>query len=246
MTDAELLDDGLRRGGLPSLAEVAKVGWIDRALPFESAHFLDGFPQADGKFHFKPDWKKVGPGYARMPAIADWSADYEKSDAEHPYKLVCPPARNFLNSTFSETPTSHRQGGRPGRAHASRCGRAARRRGGVARAHRQSPRLGGAEGRARSRASRQATLIVEGIWPADRLRGEARHQHADRRRPRAAQRRRRLPRHGGVDAAGLAPLRSRRNRPHKHDGHPGTWHRDPALRKRRSEQRDGSRQQVPG
>ena len=106
MTDAELLDDGLRRAGMPPLSEVAKVGWIDRALPFERAHFLEGFPHADGKFHFKPDWKKVGPGYARMPAIADWSADYEKSDAEHPYKLVCPPARNFLNSTFSETPTS--------------------------------------------------------------------------------------------------------------------------------------------
>ena len=29
---------------------------------------------------------------------------------EHPYKLVCPPARHFLNTTFSETPTSHRQG----------------------------------------------------------------------------------------------------------------------------------------
>ena len=57
--------------------------WIDRALPFERAHFLTGFPQADGKFHFKPDWKKVGPGYARIPAIADWSADYERSDAEH-------------------------------------------------------------------------------------------------------------------------------------------------------------------
>ena len=40
-------------------------------------------------------------------------ADYEQSDAEHPYKLVCPPARNFLNSTFSRDADLDRQGGRP-------------------------------------------------------------------------------------------------------------------------------------
>src|SRR5262249_19127452 len=74
MTDQELLDDALRQGDLPPLAEVAKIGWIDRALPFERAHFLDGFPQPDGKFHFKPDWQRVGPAYARMPAIADRAA----------------------------------------------------------------------------------------------------------------------------------------------------------------------------
>jgi anaerobic selenocysteine-containing dehydrogenase len=145
---------------------VAEVGWIDRALPFERAHFLDGFPQPDGKFHFKPDWKKVGPGYARMPAIADWSADYEKSDAEHPYKLVCPPARNFLNSTFSETPTSiAREGGPIVRMHpdaASRLGLAAGER----------VRIGNRRGSVVLKAAldpgqQAATLIVEGIWPAN-------------------------------------------------------------------------------
>jgi anaerobic selenocysteine-containing dehydrogenase len=165
MTDEELLDDGLRRAGMPPLSEVAKVGWIDRALPFERAHFLDGFPQADGKFHFKPDWKKVGPGYARMPAIADWSADYEKSDAEHPYKLVCPPARNFLNSTFSETPTSIAREGSPiVRMHpdaAAQLGLAAGAR----------VRIGNRRGSVVLKAAldpgqQAATLIVEGIWPA--------------------------------------------------------------------------------
>ena len=165
MSDAELLDDALRRGGQPPLAEAAKVGWIDRALPFEQAHFLDGFPQADGKFHFKPDWKKVGPGYARMPAIADWSTDYEKSDAEHPYKLVCPPARNFLNSTFSETPTSiAREGGPVIRMHPDAAAQL-----GVAAGSRV--RIGNRRGSVVLKAAldpgqQAATLIVEGIWPA--------------------------------------------------------------------------------
>jgi anaerobic selenocysteine-containing dehydrogenase len=165
MTDRELLDDGLRRGGLPPLSEVAKIGWIDRALPFERAHFLDGFPQLDGKFHFKPDWKRIGPAYVRMPPIADWSEDYEQSDAEHPYKLVCPPARNFLNSTFSETPTSiAKEGGPVLRMHPD----AAAKLGIVAGAR---VRIGNHRGsvvlKARLDAGQHTgTLIVEGIWPA--------------------------------------------------------------------------------
>ena len=166
MSDVELLDDGLRRAGMPPLSEMAKVGWIDRALPFERAHFLDGFPQADGKFHFKPDWKKVGPGYARMPAIADWSEDYERSDAEHPYKLVCPPARNFLNSTFSETPTSiAREGGPVVRMHPDTAAHLELGAG-------SRVRIGNLRGSVVLKAAldagqQQATLIVEGIWPAD-------------------------------------------------------------------------------
>ena len=101
-----------------------------------------------------------------MPAMVDWSQDYERSDAEHPYKLVCPPARNFLNSTFSETPTSIARGGRPGRAHASRCGRLARHWGG------SRVRIGNRRGSVVLKAAldegqQEATLIVEGIWPAD-------------------------------------------------------------------------------
>ena len=165
MTDAELLDDALRRGGLPPLAEVAKIGWIDRALPFERALFLDGFPQPDGKFHFKPDWKRIGPAWARMPAIADWSQDYEQSDREHPYKLVYPPARNFLNSTFSETPTSIAKEGAPVvRMHPDAAAEL-----GIGAGMRV--RIGNRRGSvvlkgALDAGQHKVTLIVEGIWPA--------------------------------------------------------------------------------
>src|SRR6185295_9172267 len=99
------LDHALGRCG-GSFAALAQTGWVDRALSFERAHFLTGFPQPDGKFHFKPDWSRVGRYHEAMPPIADWSARYERADQQHPYKLMCPPARHFLNSTFSETPTS--------------------------------------------------------------------------------------------------------------------------------------------
>jgi anaerobic selenocysteine-containing dehydrogenase len=37
----------------------------------------------------------------------------EEADAVHPFRLATSPARNFLNSTFNETPTSLRREGRP-------------------------------------------------------------------------------------------------------------------------------------
>lgn len=169
LSDRELLDHALLSGGLASFAESAKLGWIDRALPFEGAHFLNGFPQPDGKFHFKPDWSRVGPGHGVMPRLADWSSHYERADARHPYKLVCPPARNFLNSTFSQTPTSvAKEGGPCVRLHPS-----AAQREGVSEG--AQVRIGNARGsvvlRARLDAAQQEmTLIVEGIWPAEAFR----------------------------------------------------------------------------
>jgi anaerobic selenocysteine-containing dehydrogenase len=165
LDDHEVLDAALTRGGLPPLAEVAETGWVDRALPFEQAHFLDGFPQPDGRFHFKPDWSQVGSDHVRMPAMPDWSTDFERPSETCPFKLVCPPPRNFLNSTFSETPTSiAREGGPRVRMHA-----------GVARdmgfAAGDRVRIGNARGSVVLAAEIDdgqdaQTLIVEGIWPA--------------------------------------------------------------------------------
>ena len=35
-----------------------------RMPPFETAHFLDGFPQPDKRFHFAPDWAALGDDHA--------------------------------------------------------------------------------------------------------------------------------------------------------------------------------------
>ncbi len=166
LDDREVLDAALTRGDLPSLAELADTGWVDRALPFEQAHFLEGFPQPDGRFHFKPDWSRVGPDHTRMPRLPDWSADYECATEAHPFKLVCPPARNFLNSTFSETPTGiAKEVGPRLRIH----GNTARERGIAASAR---VRIGNARGSIVLPAELNDgqmpnTLIVEGIWPAE-------------------------------------------------------------------------------
>jgi anaerobic selenocysteine-containing dehydrogenase len=166
MSDLELLDHALARGALGRFSEAAQVGWIDRALSFEAAHFVDGFPQPDGKFHFKPDWSKVGPGHALMPRVADWSPAYERAGPRHPYKLVCPPARQFLNSTFSETPTSlSKEVGPCLRIHPNAARREGIEAGGWVR-------IGNERGcvvvPAKLDAGQQEmTLIVEGIWPAE-------------------------------------------------------------------------------
>ena len=51
----EIIDRSLRASGHPGAEAVADAGWIDCTLPFDDAHFLNGFPNPDGKFHFKPD-----------------------------------------------------------------------------------------------------------------------------------------------------------------------------------------------
>jgi anaerobic selenocysteine-containing dehydrogenase len=119
MTPRELIDWTLQRSGWGTLAELEANRWIDCQPDFKTAHYLDGFAWPDGKFRFKPDWPNVpfprarsaelehGGGLAAtMPALPDHWNVIEEADAEHPFRLTTSPARGFLNSTFTETPTS--------------------------------------------------------------------------------------------------------------------------------------------
>jgi anaerobic selenocysteine-containing dehydrogenase len=113
MTPREIIDETLRVSGRGSLAELEAARWLDCQPPFERAHFLDGFGHADGRFHFRADWPNVpydndgptGP-WRDMPSLPDHWAINEAADEAHPFKLATSPARNFLNSTFNQTPTS--------------------------------------------------------------------------------------------------------------------------------------------
>jgi anaerobic selenocysteine-containing dehydrogenase len=113
MTPRELIDWTLRKSGRGTLAELEAKRWIDCQPDFASAHYLEGFPWSDGKFRFKADWRNVpfrspvksGP-IETMPALPDHWEVIEEADASHPFRLATSPARNFLNSTFNETPTS--------------------------------------------------------------------------------------------------------------------------------------------
>jgi anaerobic selenocysteine-containing dehydrogenase len=120
MSAREIIDHTLRASGWPGIAQLERERWFDCQPDFETAHYLDGFAHADGKFHFAPDWAAVGPvrygppgALQRMPTLPDhWDAIEEASE-EMPFRLVTAPARHYLNSTFTETPTSRRREGRP-------------------------------------------------------------------------------------------------------------------------------------
>jgi anaerobic selenocysteine-containing dehydrogenase len=113
LTPRELIDATLRKSGWGTLAELEANRWIDCQTDFETAHYIKGFAYPDGKFRFKPDWPNVpfrrwhrNVTEATLPALPDHWEVIEEADAAHPFRLATSPARGFLNSTFTETPTS--------------------------------------------------------------------------------------------------------------------------------------------
>jgi anaerobic selenocysteine-containing dehydrogenase len=81
-----------------------------------------------------------------------------------PYRLVTAPARQYLNSTFTETPTARKREGRPtALLHANDAARL-----GVGQGDRL--RLGNARGEVTLHAAiaagqQEGTIVVESIWP---------------------------------------------------------------------------------
>ncbi|SFB66355.1 Anaerobic selenocysteine-containing dehydrogenase [Bosea sp. CRIB-10] len=120
MTPREIVDWTLQETGRGTLEELIANDFIDIQPDFETAHYLKGFGWRDGRFRFKPDWTKVpnsnaglvGP-HETLPALPDHWAVIEQADDEHPFRLATSPARNFLNSSFTETPTSQKKEGAP-------------------------------------------------------------------------------------------------------------------------------------
>jgi len=113
MTAWEIMDWTLRKSGMWDAETNWRRGGQDYAPPFETAHFLDGFPTSDRRFHFKPDWSRYGGRGAEMPALPDHFAVTDEATADKPFRLVAAPARTFLNSTFTETPSSLAREKRP-------------------------------------------------------------------------------------------------------------------------------------
>src|SRR6202453_4044711 len=120
MTPRELIDTSLQQSGWGTLAELEANRWIDCQPDFAKAHYLDGFAYPDKKFHFKPDWPHVpfqrwhrDESRRPLPELPDHWDVIEEADEEHPFRLATSPARGFLNSTFTETPTSLARERRP-------------------------------------------------------------------------------------------------------------------------------------
>jgi anaerobic selenocysteine-containing dehydrogenase len=120
MTSRELIDWTLSQSGWGSLEELERKRWIDCQPDFETAHYVRGFGWGDGKFRFKPDWPNVpfrhpwvaGP-LKDMPTLPDHWQVIEEADQRHPFRLATSPARQFLNSSFTETAGSRARESRP-------------------------------------------------------------------------------------------------------------------------------------
>jgi len=164
MTAMELIDDLLVRSGWSDAATLAKTGWIDAQPDFRAAHFLDGFGFPDGRFRFAPDWAAVGPLHAAMPRLPDHHAIIDVADAAHPFRLVAAPARQFLNTSFTETPTARKREGRPtALVHPDDAARMGLTEGGRVR-------LGNARGEVVVHARlfdgvQPGVVVVESVWP---------------------------------------------------------------------------------
>ncbi len=175
MSALEIIDATLRASGRPDAATVEAQRWVDAYPGFREAHFLDGFGHADKRFHFAPDWRRTGQygearGHAQMPTLPDHMAAFDAATADRPFRMVTAPARQFLNSSFTETPTARQREGRPtARIHPADAARL-----GIAEG--AKVRLGNTRGEVVLHAAlfdglQQGVIVVESVWPNDAFEG---------------------------------------------------------------------------
>lgn len=126
MSAREHVDTIARSSGRTGWQKMQDEPWCDLGLSFENAHFIGGFDWPDGKYRFRPVWEDVPAQFrppARMggrlgdcggmPSFADYWPRNEAANGDRPFRLATSPARQFLNTTFTETPTSAAREGRP-------------------------------------------------------------------------------------------------------------------------------------
>ena len=114
MTPRELIDVTLQKSGWGTLAELEANRWIDcqpdfatralsqrlrlsrRQIPLQAGLAQRAVPRWHRTVHLDAD-----AGHCRTIGTSS-----RRPTAEHPFRLATSPARGFLNSTFTETPTS--------------------------------------------------------------------------------------------------------------------------------------------
>ncbi|WP_029009996.1 molybdopterin-containing oxidoreductase family protein [Azospirillum halopraeferens] len=162
MTAWQVVDAMLRASGLPDAQTLHADRWLDVQPDFETSHFLNGFAFPDGRFRFTPDWAALGP-VGGCPDLPDHMEPGSPADADHPFRLITPPARQFLNTSFNETPTARAREGRPtALLHPDDCAA-------LGLGDGTPVRLGNARGSVRLHARpfdgvQRGVVVVEGIW----------------------------------------------------------------------------------
>ena len=164
MSAWEIMDTTLRRSGMWDAQTNYERGGQDFAYPFEKMHFLDGFDTADRKFHFRADWQRFGGRWQEMPVLPDHLNVIDNATPEKPFRLIAAPARTFLNSTFTETPSSQKRERRPtALIHPDDCAA-------LCVAEGDRVRLGNDRGEVivhvvPKDGQQRGVVVVEGIWP---------------------------------------------------------------------------------
>ena len=156
-----VVDRTLRASGYPGADALHDMRWYDANAEDGQVDLRQAFPTGDGRFHFRPNWEAIGLEHDRMPTgFGHW----QTNDYAHPFRLIAGPARHFLNSSFSETPTSAARQGRPTvKLHPDDARDVGVQSGAVVR-------LGNARGSVRLHAEitnevRPSVVVVESIWP---------------------------------------------------------------------------------
>jgi anaerobic selenocysteine-containing dehydrogenase len=164
MTPWEIMDETLRRSGMWDAETNWQRGGQDFAPPFPTAHFLDGFETPDKKFHFRPNWAQFGGRGGEMPELPDHFDVIDNPTPDKPFRLVAAPARTFLNSTFTETPSSLAREKRPtALLHPEDCSALGVGDGDrVLLGNERGQVIAHVEARA---GQQQGVVIVEGVWP---------------------------------------------------------------------------------
>jgi len=164
ISERDIIEKTLQVSGWPDIETLSVNNWIDAQVPFDEAHFLNGFGHNDGKFHFAADWSKIGSDFTGMPALPDHWDVIQNADDAHPYRLVTAPARNFLNTSFTATPTSLKREKRPTvMLHSADAAHIGTEDGAIVR-------MGNKQGSLLLHVDlfdgvQRGTVIVEGIWP---------------------------------------------------------------------------------
>jgi len=113
----ELIDTTLQLSGHGNIETLEADLWRDLQPDFRTSHYLDGFAHSDKKFRFKADWSHPPFGlmmgeFDSMPSLPDHWDVIERADEAHPFRLATSPSRSFLNTTFTETPSSQAREGK--------------------------------------------------------------------------------------------------------------------------------------
>jgi len=113
MSEEQIIEETLATSGLPGMDQIIARRGHDCAPEFAVANFHDGFGTPERRFRFAPDWAALGPNASGMPAMPDYWPAIDSATEAHPLRLVAAPARQFLNTSFTETPTARRMEKRP-------------------------------------------------------------------------------------------------------------------------------------